>query len=122
MSVASLLIAQDGHPPSWRKLSIVCQLQLKDNLVGSSPCEQSMHSPPSTFPRATKRLEQFIEGLPKVELHVHLEGTITAEQRRKFAKRNGMPEESPVAGWEYDASTTDPAAYLRKFLTALFDG
>jgi adenine deaminase len=81
-----------------------------------------MHSPPSTFPRSTKRLEQFIEGLPKVELHVHLEGTITAEQRRKFAKRNGMPEESPVAGWEYDTSTTDPAAYLRKFLTALFDG
>ena len=81
-------------------------------MVSSSP----------TFPRSSQRLEQFIAGLPKVELHVHLEGTITPEQRRKFAKRNGMPEESPVAGWEYDTTTTDPAAYLRKFLTALFDG
>src|SRR5262245_3496384 len=77
---------------------------------------------PANFPKASQRLEAFIAGLPKVELHVHLEGTITPEQRRKFAKRNGLPEESPVAGWEYDTTTTDPAAYLKKFLEALFDG
>ncbi len=76
----------------------------------------------SAFPKSGPRLESFIEGLPKVELHVHLEGTITPEQRLKFARRNGLPEESPVAGWEYDTTTTDPAAYLKKFLEALFDG
>jgi adenosine deaminase len=75
----------------------------------------------ASFPRANPAMEAFIAGLPKVELHVHLEGTITPAQRRKFARRNGLPEESPVAGWEYDTTTTDPAAYLKKFLTALFD-
>ncbi|MFO0988541.1 MAG: adenosine deaminase [Alphaproteobacteria bacterium] len=77
---------------------------------------------PTSFPRASQQLEAFIAGLPKAELHVHLEGTITPEQRRKFARRNGLPEDSPHAGWDHDRSVTDPAAYLRKFLDALFDG
>ncbi|KPI35873.1 putative deaminase [Cyphellophora attinorum] len=33
----------------------------------------------------------FIQALPKVELHVHIEGTITAELRWKFTQRNGTP-------------------------------
>ncbi len=81
-----------------------------------------MTSPTTDFPRAAGRLEQFIAGLPKVELHVHLEGTITPEQRRKFARRNNLPEDSPMSGWDKDTTTTDPAAYLKKFLEALFDG
>jgi adenosine deaminase len=32
--------------------------------------------------------DQFIKGLPKLELHVHIEGTLTPELRWKLAQRN----------------------------------
>lgn len=35
------------------------------------------------------RGDKFVLEIPKVELHVHIEGTITAELRWKFAQRNG---------------------------------
>jgi adenosine deaminase len=35
--------------------------------------------------------DQFVLQVPKVELHVHLEGTLTAELRWKLAQRNGIP-------------------------------
>ena len=38
----------------------------------------------------SKGMRQFIEGLPKAELHVHLEGTVLPATVLKLAKRNGM--------------------------------
>lgn len=35
-------------------------------------------------------MEEFIAALPKVELHVHLEGTLEAKMKFKLAARNGM--------------------------------
>ena len=41
----------------------------------------------------------FIEGMPKAELHVHLEGTLEAEHAFELARRNGiaLPYDSPAA-------------------------
>ncbi|KAF3919636.1 hypothetical protein ABW20_dc0104766 [Dactylellina cionopaga] len=35
-------------------------------------------------------LNRWIDGLPKCELHVHLEGTLTPDLVKKFGKRNGI--------------------------------
>ena len=35
-------------------------------------------------------LQAFIEGLPKCELHVHLEGTLSPELKLELANRNGI--------------------------------
>jgi len=35
-------------------------------------------------------MQSFIEGLPKAELHVHLEGTVLPATVLKLAERNGM--------------------------------
>ena len=32
----------------------------------------------------------FIAGLPKAELHLHIEGTLSVEMKRRFAERNGL--------------------------------
>jgi adenosine deaminase len=34
--------------------------------------------------------DEFVSQIPKVELHVHIEGTLTPEVRWKLAKRNGI--------------------------------
>jgi adenosine deaminase len=34
--------------------------------------------------------DEFVSQIPKVELHVHIEGTLTPELRWKLARRNGM--------------------------------
>src|SRR5690349_15280153 len=36
------------------------------------------------------QLRAFIEGLPKCELHVHLEGTLSPELKLELANRNGI--------------------------------
>jgi len=36
-------------------------------------------------------MQAFIRGLPKVELHVHIEGTLEPELRSEIARRNGVP-------------------------------
>ena len=35
-------------------------------------------------------IETFIHGLPKAELHVHIEGTLEPELKFKLAERNGL--------------------------------
>lgn len=41
------------------------------------------------------QMERFIAGLPKVELHVHIEGTFEPELMLAIAARNGLPAPSP---------------------------
>lgn len=42
--------------------------------------------------------DPFIAALPKVELHVHIEGTLTPELKWKFSQRNGMTLSHPRTG------------------------
>jgi adenosine deaminase len=35
--------------------------------------------------------DPFISGIPKIELHVHIEGTLTPELRFKLAQKNNIP-------------------------------
>jgi len=35
--------------------------------------------------------DTFVQDIPKVELHIHIEGTMTAELRYELAQRNGLP-------------------------------
>ena len=36
------------------------------------------------------KLEAFIEGMPKCELHVHIEGTLEPEMKFQLAQRYGI--------------------------------
>jgi adenosine deaminase len=64
-------------------------------------------------------VEQFIEMLPKAELHMHLEGSLEPEMLLRLARRNGIP-----LRWQSQAEVY--AAYdfanLADFLTLYFHG
>ena len=47
----------------------------------------------STLP---KRLEDYVKGIPKAELHIHIEGTLEPELMFELAKRNGVQLEGSV--------------------------
>jgi adenosine deaminase len=64
-------------------------------------------------------IETFIAGMPKVELHVHLEGTLEPEMKFRLAARNGqtLPFESAEALKAAYAFTN-----LSTFLAVYYDG
>jgi adenosine deaminase len=47
----------------------------------------------------------FIQSLPKVELHVHIEGTLTPELKWRFSQRNGMTLTHPRTGAVFSTLT-----------------
>ena len=44
----------------------------------------------STMASLPNRLKYYIEGVPKAELHVHVEGTLEPELMFQLAERNGI--------------------------------
>jgi adenosine deaminase len=69
--------------------------------------------------------EAFLAGLPKAELHLHIEGTLTPAQKWRIAARNGIDlpyasaAEIPAA---QDFRGGDPASFLRSFLDFYYEG
>ena len=64
-------------------------------------------------------ISPFVLGLPKVELHVHIEGTLEPELKFELAQRNGikLPFDTPEqvrASYKFDDLTS--------FLDAYYDG
>ena len=60
--------------------------------------------------------QAFIEGLPKAELHLHLEGTLEPELKFKAAERNGIDlpyasVEEARAAYDFDSLTTFLVGY-----------
>jgi adenosine deaminase len=64
-------------------------------------------------------LEAFVRGLPKAELHLHIEGTLEPEMMFEFATRNGI-------GLPFDSVDAVRAAYqftdLQSFLDIYYQG
>jgi adenosine deaminase len=64
-------------------------------------------------------LAEFVEGLPKAELHLHLEGTLEPELKFELAARNGLD-------LPYASAAEMRAAYrfddLPSFLAVYYEG
>ncbi|MEM8550939.1 MAG: adenosine deaminase [Pseudomonadota bacterium] len=70
-------------------------------------------------------MRDFLAGLPKAEVHLHIEGTIRPETKLRLAARNGVALK--FATLDAMAAATrqtsdDPTVALRDFLTAFYDG
>jgi adenosine deaminase len=64
-------------------------------------------------------MESFIHGLPKLELHLHIEGTLTPERKLALAKRNSLD-----IGHETPESIRETYRFdsLASFLVVYYDG
>ena len=65
---------------------------------------------------ASQSLETFVRGLPKAELHVHVEGTLEPELRFELARRNGIALEHATpeqlrASYDFDSLTSFLGVY-----------
>jgi adenine deaminase len=61
-------------------------------------------------------MTQFIEGIPKAELHLHIEGTLEPELKFELAARNGVTlpyetVEEAIAGYDFDSLTSFLVGY-----------
>lgn len=54
--------------------------------------------------------DSFLRGLPKAELHVHLEGTLEPELRARLAERNALPVPEALA-YDFDSLASFLAVY-----------
>ena len=65
-------------------------------------------------------LDEFIAGLPKCELHLHLEGTLSPELKLKLAERNGLElAEKTVAEVEATYEFDSLASFLAVYYPAM---
>src|ERR1700735_4646406 len=64
-------------------------------------------------------ITEFIRGIPKVELHVHIEGTLEPELKFTLAERNGIPLPAASAAELRAAQAYDD---LTSFLAAYYEG
>jgi adenosine deaminase len=60
-----------------------------------------------------ENLDNFIKGMPKAELHVHVEGTLEPELKFQLAKRNNLD-------LPYESEDEMRAAYDFNDLTSFF--
>lgn len=79
----------------------------------------------SSFPNVSSTFHDFLAALPKAELHLHIEGTLTPEMKWRLAKRNGvsMPYaaiDEMRAAQNFEAP--DASSYLKKFIQHYNEG
>ena len=55
-------------------------------------------------------MNEFIEGMPKAELHLHVEGTLEPELKFELAARNGIATGTRSSGW----GSTRTSATIRR--------
>lgn len=66
---------------------------------------------------ADSSIENFVKGMPKAELHVHLEGCLTPQLAKKLAERNHLPlpphlaSLSQTSGYDFHDLTSFLAIY-----------
>ena len=77
------------------------------------------------FPNVSPAYRDFLAALPKAELHLHIEGTLTPEMKWQLAERNGvsLPYASiddMRAAQRFEAP--DAPTYLRKFIQHYNEG
>lgn len=58
--------------------------------MATPPATKSQHGRRALRDRLVATPDEFVTQMPKVELHVHIEGTLTPELRWKIAKRHDM--------------------------------
>ncbi len=71
--------------------------------------------------RARKDLANFVKNLPKVELHIHVEGSLTASLAYKIASRNGLinKAQSTLTEQELESSVVGKAIERRMNFASL---